>query len=105
MLRLLYGLNLEVWSCRSLDRLNASLPLKVLAPVLFSSLRVASLCGAAAAEAGDVGGGIGRMATIAMAGVWGAYTAGFLIPVAGVKYMRAHFFTVEAEEVVVRGGT
>ena len=35
---------------------------------------------------------------------WNINLFGFLIPVAGMKYMRSYFFGVEAEEVVVRGG-
>ena len=54
-----------------------------------------------ALEAGRLGPGWGRFVVGGMAVAWGAYCVGFLIPVAGVKYMKAHFFTVEAEEVVL----
>jgi len=35
---------------------------------------------------------------------WGSNLFAFLIPIATIKYMRTHFFCVEAEEVVVRDG-
>ena len=36
---------------------------------------------------------------------WTLNLFGFLLPVATLRYLRAHFFCIEAEEVVVRLGS
>lgn len=36
---------------------------------------------------------------------WTLNLFGFLLPVATLRYLRAHFFCIEAEEVVVRPGS
>ena len=45
-----------------------------------------------------------RGLAIANAVYWATNLFAFLIPVASIRYMRAHFFGVEAEEVTTRIG-
>ena len=49
-------------------------------------------------------GRIGRSLAIVNAVYWTVNLFAFLIPVASIRYMRAHFFGVEAAEVVTRAG-
>ena len=49
-------------------------------------------------------GRIGRALGILNAGYGAINLFAFLIPIASVRYMRAHFFGVEAEEVTTRIG-
>jgi hypothetical protein len=49
-------------------------------------------------------GRIGRGLGIINAAYWAINLFAFLIPIASVRYMRAHFFGVEAEEVTTRIG-
>jgi hypothetical protein len=46
----------------------------------------------------------GRILAIANAVYWAANLFCFLLPIATIRYMRAHFFGVEAEEVTTRLG-
>jgi len=119
----------EEMSCKVLT----PLPIRILIPLIYNSLRLGPLyqwmvlSWSAAATA--VGGGTSAAATavsITIGGVtvniasyfvlaskilslsnviyWGSNLFAFLIPIATIKYMRTHFFCVEAEEVVVRDG-
>lgn len=47
---------------------------------------------------------VGRCLAISNALYWTANLLVFLIPVATIRYMRAHFFGVEAAEVTTRIG-
>jgi hypothetical protein len=47
---------------------------------------------------------IGRSLAISNAVYWTVNLFAFLIPVASVRYMRAHFFGVEAADVTTRIG-
>lgn len=47
-------------------------------------------------------GGVGRAIAVANLSYWATNLFGFLIPVAAVRYMRAHFYAVEAEQVTTR---
>ena len=49
-------------------------------------------------------GYIGRGLAIANAVYWTINLFAFLLPIATIRYMRAHFFAVEAEVVVTRAG-
>jgi hypothetical protein len=48
--------------------------------------------------------GLGKVLAIANFVYWAANLFAFLIPVATIRYMRAHFFCVEAAEVTTRIG-
>ena len=47
-------------------------------------------------------GRVGRVVATANLVYWMTNLFGFLLPVAAVRYMRAHFFAVEAEQVITR---
>lgn len=47
---------------------------------------------------------LGRLLALGNFLYWGANLFGFLIPIATMRYMRCHFFCVEAEEVIMRPG-
>ena len=49
-------------------------------------------------------GPIGRTLGIVNVMYWATNLLAFLIPIASVRYMRAHFFGVEAQEVTTRIG-
>ena len=49
-------------------------------------------------------GAFGRGIAVVNLVYWGLNLFGFLIPVATMRYMRAHFFAVEAEQVTTRPG-
>jgi len=49
-------------------------------------------------------GYVGRALAVANLVYWATNLFGFLLPTAVVRYMRAHFFCVEAEEVTLREG-
>lgn len=49
-------------------------------------------------------GSIGRALGIINAAYWAINLFAFLIPIASIRYMRAHFFGVEAEGVTTRIG-
>ena len=83
-------------------RLLAPLPLRILVPVAYSALRLGPLWDWALAPVAL--GRAGRALAVANYVYWAANLFGFLLPVASVRYMRAHFFCVEAEEVQLREG-
>jgi len=81
------------------------LPLRILVPIVYNASRLAYLWSwALAATNGASLGRIGRGLAIANAAYWATNLFAFLIPIASVRYMRAHFFGVEAEEVTTRIG-
>ena len=49
-------------------------------------------------------GTVGRLLADPNLAYWSLNLFAFLLPVAVMKYMRAHFFCVEAEQVVTRAG-
>jgi hypothetical protein len=50
-------------------------------------------------------GSYGKIFAIGSFLYWSAHLFGFLIPIGVMRYLRAHFFTVEAEEVKVHAGS
>jgi hypothetical protein len=49
-------------------------------------------------------GRLGRLVAAANLGYWALNLFVFLIPLATMRYLRAHFYGVEAEEVKLRSG-
>jgi hypothetical protein len=85
-------------------RVMSPLPLRILIPIAYNSIRILYLWNwftAPASAAIDIAGRI-------LSGInffyWSANLFGFLLPIAAVRYTRAHFFGVEAEEVTTRFG-
>jgi hypothetical protein len=83
-------------------RVTTPLPIRILAPILYNWIRLGYLWNWAVSDM--VLGAASRWLAIANL----AYTTinlwGFLIPIASIRYMRAHFFGVEAVQVVTRTG-
>lgn len=84
------------------------LPIRILIPVSYNALRLSSLQSWAFFQ-GDGGGPPIISASLRALGVanlvyWYANLLFFLVPVGVVRYLRAHFFCVEAMEVTVRRG-
>ncbi len=78
------------------------LPIRILIPLIYNSLRLGPLydwvlCWSDMSQ-------IGRVLAVGNFVYWGVNLFMFLIPVAAMKYMRAYFYAVEAEEVTVRDG-
>jgi hypothetical protein len=86
-------------SCR-----GSPLPLRILVPVAYNSVRLGYLWNWALLPDGMALGRVGRLLGILNFVYWAINLFAFLIPVATMKYMRAHFFCVEAETVVTRAG-
>lgn len=80
------------------------LPLRVLVPIVYNASRLAYLWQWAFANSNLYLGGIGRCLGILNAAYWSINLFAFLIPIASIRYMRAHFFGVEAERVTTRFG-
>jgi hypothetical protein len=78
------------------------LPIRILVPVAYNTVRLGYLWNWAflPLEMGTVG----RVLAIANLAYWMINLFGFLLPIAVVRYMRAHFFAVEAEQVTTRPG-
>jgi hypothetical protein len=76
------------------------LPIRVLIPVAYNTVRLGYLWSWAVQSL--ILGSLGRAIAIANLVYWLLNLFGFLIPIATVKYMRAHFFAVEAEQVTTR---
>ena len=49
-------------------------------------------------------GNVGRMVAVTNLLYWALNLFGFLLPIASIRYMRAYFFSVEAEQVTTRPG-
>jgi hypothetical protein len=81
--------------------LSTPLPIRILVPVAYNTIRLAylwkwSFC--------PTMGTVGRLLAISNLVYWSLNLFAFLLPVAVMRYMRAHFFCVEAEEVTMRAG-
>ena len=76
------------------------LPIRILISICYNTVRIGYLWNWAflPIEMGHWG----RTIAIANLAYWLTNLFGFLIPVAAVRYMRAHFFAVEAEQVTTR---
>lgn len=87
-------------------RVMAPLPLRVLIPVCYNAVRLGYLWNWT--TSGFVGtsslGAVGQFLGLANLLYWTTNLFGFLLPVAVIRYMRAHFFCVEAEQVTTRVG-
>jgi len=83
-------------------RLLAPLPLRILIPVAYNAARLAPLWSWALATTPL--GPAGRALAIANYAYWTINLFAFLLPIGVIRYMRAHFFCVEAAEVQLRKG-
>eukprot|EP00531_Pseudo-nitzschia_arenysensis_P015930 CAMPEP_0116144790 /NCGR_PEP_ID=MMETSP0329-20121206/16210_1 /TAXON_ID=697910 /ORGANISM="Pseudo-nitzschia arenysensis, Strain B593" /LENGTH=368 /DNA_ID=CAMNT_0003640277 /DNA_START=52 /DNA_END=1155 /DNA_ORIENTATION=+ len=89
---------------RTAKQNQVPLPLRVLIPVVYNASRLLYLWQWAFPSTALPLGRIGRALGIINAVYWAINLFAFLIPIASVRYMRAHFFGVEAEEVKTRIG-
>lgn len=82
--------------------MQVPLPLRILIPIIYNASRLAYLWNWVTTKTilGKIGYGLGLMNL----SYWALNLFVFLIPIAAVRYMRAHFFGVEAEEVTTRIG-
>ena len=76
------------------------MPLRILIPVAYNTYRLGSLWQWASCCQG--GYTIERILAWANFLYWNIHLFLFLLPIATVRYMRAHFFCVEASEVSIR---
>ncbi|CAB9516157.1 expressed unknown protein [Seminavis robusta] len=76
------------------------LPIRILIPVAYNTIRLGYLWSWVFQPLAL--GHLGQAVAIANLAYWATNLFGFLIPVATVRYMRAHFFAVEAEQVTTR---
>ena len=79
------------------------LPIRILIPITYNSSRLVYLWHWAfdtTIPLGTIGRGMGIVNIV----YWAINLFVFLIPIASLRYMRAHFFGVEAEEVTTRNG-
>jgi hypothetical protein len=83
-------------------RIMTPLPLRIFLPVAYNAMRLGYLWSWSLST--EVVGVAGRVLAIANLMYWCANLFGFLLPVATLRYMRAHFFCVEAEQVLTRPG-
>mmetsp|Transcript_3622 Transcript_3622/g.6178 ORF Transcript_3622/g.6178 Transcript_3622/m.6178 type:complete len:201 (-) Transcript_3622:51-653(-) len=76
------------------------LPIRIMVPILFNAIRLGPLVAWLATPMGP--------ASKLLAGLnlayWSVNLFGYLIPIAAMRYMRAYFLCVEAEQVVTRPG-
>jgi hypothetical protein len=82
-------------------RVMAPLPIRILVPVAYNTVRLAPLWSWTLAP---VPLGVGRMVAMTNLLYWALNLFGFLLPIASIRYMRAYFFNVEAEQVTTRPG-
>lgn len=81
--------------------LSVPLPIRILVPVAYNSIRLPYLYKwALCPQLGTVG----RLLAVLQLSYSFLNLFGFLLPIAVLKYMRAHFFAVEAEQVITRKG-
>ncbi|OEU19831.1 hypothetical protein FRACYDRAFT_224549 [Fragilariopsis cylindrus CCMP1102] len=78
------------------------LPLRILIPIIYNTSLLAYLWSwvTTSTYLGRIGLGLGVINIV----YWALNLLAFLIPIASVRYMRAYFFGVEAEEVTTRIG-
>ena len=81
-------------------RLVTPLPLRIFIPVAYNTVRIGYLWQWVSLS----GLGIERGLSILNFAYWSLNLFGFLLPVAVTRYMRAHFFGVEASQVAIRPG-
>lgn len=79
------------------------MPLRILVPVAYNTARLPYLWRWMMAGSSSLGI-YGQALGIANGIYWSINLFAFLIPVAIIRYMRAHFFCVEASEVTTRIG-
>ena len=100
--------NIFLLSCQittedlSRSKVVTPLPIRVLIPLMFNTLRMGTLYDWILCW-GDMSQNGKGLAVVNFV-YWGMNLFLFLIPVATMKYMRAYFYAVEAEEVAVRDG-
>ncbi len=80
------------------------LPIRILIPISYSVLRLSSLHSWAFSASKSAMPVLIRLLGVSNLLFWYANLAFFLIPVGAIRYLRAHFYCVEAEEVTVRKG-
>ena len=81
---------------------QAPLPIRILVPIAYNTVRLAPLWSWALAPIPL--GILGRMVAMTNLIYWALNLFAFLLPIASLRYMRAHFFNVEAEQVTIRPG-
>lgn len=81
--------------------ITTPLPIRILIPIAYNTLRLTYLWKFVVAPGL---GWAGLALAISNFVYWSVNLFGFLIPVATMKYMRAHFFFVEAQQVTTRAG-
>jgi hypothetical protein len=79
------------------------LPIRILIPISYNAARLGYLWNWACTTSLTLGVP-GRALAIGSLAYWTINLMAFLIPVAAVRYMRAHFYGVEASEVTTRIG-
>ena len=80
------------------------LPIRILIPVSYNNIRISSLHPWAFPTADSLLPIPLRLLGIANLIYWYANLLLFLIPIGVIRYLRAHFYCVEAVEVTVRKG-
>ena len=85
-----------------MKRRKVPLPFRVLVPVVYNAIRIFLIWDWLMLPV-KIGYLSRSLASINMI-YWTLNLFGFLLPVATLRYLRAHFFCVEAEEVVMREG-
>lgn len=97
-MRLLYSVCAEVLTSNVLSRRNSSLPVKVFVPVAYTLHRLSISYSLlyAPLQFRDL------IAAAAATSFWAVNLFAFLLPVAVLRYMRAHFFNVVADEVQLK---
>jgi hypothetical protein len=83
-------------------RVMTPLPIRILIPVAYNTVRLGYLWNWSFCPAHL--GWAGRALAVANFWYWSLNLFGFLLPVAVMRYMRAHFYCVEAEQVTTRAG-
>lgn len=82
-------------------RVLAPLPLRILVPIAYNSVRMSTLwswLNVGWTEMMFVEKGLAMINFV----YWGINLFGFLLPIASMRYLRSHFFCVDAKEVVLR---
>ncbi len=85
-----------------MKKIFAPLPLRILVTLVYNSIRMVGLYDWVMFPGEMKLWGLGRVLAVGNFMYWGLNLFGFLLPVATMRYMRSHFFCVEAEEVVLR---
>jgi len=93
----------QVMTEAATKRCGAPLPLRIFVPVAYNAVRMGPLYNWMLAG-WDVMRLWEKMLALGNFVYWGTNLFGFLLPVASLRYMRSHFFCVEAQEVVLRRG-